>query len=78
MADELCKEGVKKFAEHFGGDKPASIAAFAPGRVNLIGEHTDYNDGHVFPMVRIISNPQFKCPLFVFYKQNRLRSLVRL
>lgn len=54
MADELCKQGVKKFAEHFGGDKPANFAAFAPGRVNLIGEHTDYNDGFVFPMVRKI------------------------
>ena len=78
MVDELCKEGVKKFAEHFGGDKPASIAAFAPGRVNLIGEHTDYNDGFVFPMVRKIANPQFKCPLFVLLQINRLRSLVRL
>jgi galactokinase len=31
------------------GDAPAFIAA-APGRVNLIGEHTDYNDGFVMPM----------------------------
>ena len=30
-------------------DEPA-LAARAPGRVNLIGEHTDYNDGFVFPM----------------------------
>ena len=25
------------------------VAAFTPGRINLIGEHTDYNGGHVFP-----------------------------
>ena len=31
------------------GEAPALIAA-APGRVNLIGEHTDYNDGFVMPM----------------------------
>lgn len=38
----------KKFAELFGADGEAK-AYFAPGRVNLIGEHTDYNGGHVFP-----------------------------
>ena len=37
-----------KFNEHFGED-PTYIVR-APGRVNLIGEHTDYNDGFVFPM----------------------------
>ncbi|HEY3780929.1 MAG TPA: galactokinase [Fimbriimonadaceae bacterium] len=35
------------FEEHFKG-KP-EIRGVAPGRVNLIGEHTDYNDGFVFP-----------------------------
>lgn len=37
-----------KFYELFGQEKKASTF-FAPGRVNLIGEHTDYNGGHVFP-----------------------------
>jgi galactokinase len=36
------------FAEVFGG-APAGVWA-APGRVNLIGEHTDYNDGFVLPI----------------------------
>ena len=37
-----------KFKELFGGEGDID-AYFAPGRVNLIGEHTDYNGGHVFP-----------------------------
>jgi len=38
----------KKFEEVFGDTTGAQVY-FAPGRVNLIGEHTDYNGGHVFP-----------------------------
>ena len=37
----------QKFKEVFGKD--AEQQFFAPGRVNLIGEHTDYNGGNVFP-----------------------------
>lgn len=39
---------LKKFGELFGDVQGVNVY-FAPGRVNLIGEHTDYNGGHVFP-----------------------------
>jgi galactokinase len=39
---------VRDFTERYG-QAPALVAR-APGRVNLIGEHTDYNDGFVLPM----------------------------
>ncbi|RJP72752.1 MAG: galactokinase [Candidatus Abyssobacteria bacterium SURF_17] len=39
---------LRQFRERFGG-KPEAKAC-APGRVNLIGEHTDYNDGYVLPI----------------------------
>ena len=39
---------VKKFQELFGEGGDIRFY-FSPGRVNLIGEHTDYNGGHVFP-----------------------------
>lgn len=40
------RELLSKFQEIFGVE---GTLYFAPGRVNLIGEHTDYNGGHVFP-----------------------------
>lgn len=41
-------ELIEKFKEIYGETEGAQVY-FAPGRVNLIGEHTDYNGGHVFP-----------------------------
>ena len=45
---ELGGQTAQQFTNVYGY-QPSWIAA-APGRVNLIGEHTDYNDGFVFPM----------------------------
>lgn len=45
---ELRERLVEGFQKYFGESKGAELF-FSPGRVNLIGEHTDYNGGHVFP-----------------------------
>ncbi len=42
--DELKESFIEQF-----GDQGGLASYFAPARVNLIGEHTDYNGGHVFP-----------------------------
>lgn len=44
---EVESRAVEAYESTFG-EEPESVTS-APGRVNLIGEHTDYNDGHVLP-----------------------------
>ena len=56
-----CDAHIQEF-HHIFGRMPDFIAA-APGRVNLIGEHTDYNEGYVFPVaidkyVHIVARPR--------------------
>ena len=43
------KELIGEFKKIFGEGTNEIVTVFSPGRVNLIGEHTDYNGGHVFP-----------------------------
>ena len=48
MTQHLTAEALRKdFLAIFGQE--ADQTFFSPGRINLIGEHTDYNGGHVFP-----------------------------
>ncbi len=42
------KMAIALYRENFGQEPDFIVNA--PGRVNLIGEHTDYNEGYVFPM----------------------------
>ena len=46
MSKKLIKEVKQSFEKQF---KTEPLLVFSPGRINLIGEHTDYNDGFVFP-----------------------------
>ena len=46
--DQLVAGAIDAFTGRFG--RPPRFGAAAPGRVNLIGEHTDYNNGFVLPM----------------------------
>lgn len=50
--EALLVQAVQQFEAVF--KQRPSCASCAPGRVNLIGEHTDYNDGFVFPMVLML------------------------
>lgn len=59
--DKRTQEILDGFAANFEG-RPTHLA-IAPGRVNLIGEHTDYNDGFVLPValdrdVRVLFRPR--------------------
>jgi galactokinase len=45
----LLQRALQEFEHTFGGGRGPRLAV-APGRVNLVGEHTDYNDGFVLPM----------------------------
>src|SRR5688500_1962502 len=48
MPNTLRERVAREFVARFGS--PPAFVTRAPGRVNLIGEHTDYNDGFVLPM----------------------------
>lgn len=50
--ESLLIQAMDSFREHFG--TLPKFAGYGPGRVNLIGEHTDYNDGFVLPIVSIM------------------------
>jgi len=47
-APSTIDRSITAFNHHFGGQP--DVVVRAPGRVNIIGEHTDYNDGFVLPM----------------------------
>lgn len=47
MKDQLIQHTKNAFQEHFGGSP--DYIFLSPGRINIIGEHVDYNDGFVLP-----------------------------
>src|SRR4051812_11238370 len=60
---------VQEFRRRFDGEPVVVVRA--PGRVNLIGEHTDYNDGFVLPIaierdVRFAIRPRADCNVHLY------------
>ena len=55
----VVKDAKATFQKEF--NQEANVVVFAPGRVNLIGEHIDYNDGFVMPMASIF--------FFIFWRR---------
>ncbi len=51
-----CSVLVEEFIKIFGGTEESIRIFEAPGRINLIGEHIDYNGGHVFPVALDLKN----------------------
>ncbi len=51
-SSDLVSQLSRSFRETMG--YPEGVICFAPGRVNLIGEHIDYNGGHVLPCGRAL------------------------
>lgn len=49
-ATSLLVGAARRLFEEKFGSSSGCVVVFAPGRVNLIGEHTDYNDGFVMPL----------------------------
>ena len=72
MNTDLINEIKTIFIEKF---KTAPFLIFSPGRINIIGEHTDYNDGFVFPaaidkgiVAAIQKSNSDLCSIFAFDK----------
>jgi len=61
--EALIERGFEFFAKHFPNSEKPDKLGIGPGRVNLIGEHTDYNDGFVLPMV----SKSFMIYIFLFF-----------
>jgi galactokinase len=73
MKKKILKEIKKSFKKHF---KTKPLLIFSPGRINLIGEHTDYNDGFVFPAaidkgiaLALQKNEEKKCNIYALNKE---------